>query len=299
MEPSSSVPGVARLHSERTSFSLKRSQGLLRRGRNETLRRGARSVWLDTCPFSKWAGNTCRHRRRGESPLHRLVEQGLGAWYDCIRQNIVKASRRLPKTSTVASVLAVLFGVFLGACSVRSGANPGEPGAVPSSDPTVKALAEFVGQVEEYARLHRSAALSLAPFQARRSATELWAREKLLADTIRARRPQAQEGDLFTAAVRPVLVGIVQRYLSSPEGAPSRDSIMSDNPVTETPLTPVVLAVNGSYEPAASFATMPATLLMRLPNLPEEVEYRFVGKHLLLRDTSANIILDYILDAAP
>jgi hypothetical protein len=75
--------------------------------------------------------------------------------------------------------------------------------------------------------------------------------------------------------------------------------MVSENPATETPLTPVVLTVNGSYEPAASFSTMPATLLMRLPSLPEEVEYRFVGKHLLLRDTSANIILDYILDAAP
>jgi hypothetical protein len=38
---------------------------------------------------------------------------------------------------------------------------------------------------------------------------------------------------------------------------------------------------------------------MRLPTLPEEVEYRFVGKHLLLWDTSANIILDYILDVMP
>jgi hypothetical protein len=44
---------------------------------------------------------------------------------------------------------------------------------------------------------------------------------------------------------------------------------------------------------------MPPTLLMMLPTLPEEVEYRFVGKHLLPRDTSANIILDYILDVMP
>jgi hypothetical protein len=64
-------------------------------------------------------------------------------------------------------------------------------------------------------------------------------------------------------------------------------------------MTPVVLAINGSYEPGASFATMPATLLMKLAALPEEVEYRFVGKHLLLRDTSANIVLDFILDVVP
>jgi hypothetical protein len=34
-------------------------------------------------------------------------------------------------------------------------------------------------------------------------------------------------------------------------------------------------------------------------DLPAEGEFRFVGKHLLLRDTSANIIVDYIRDVAP
>jgi hypothetical protein len=176
---------------------------------------------------------------------------------------------------------------------------PGEPVAVPASDPAVQALGEFVGQVNDYARLHRAAAQSLAPFEPGLTATELWAREKLLADTIRARRAHAQQGDLFTAAARPVLVEIVETYLNSPEGARARDTIVRENPVTETPMTPVVLAINGSYEPGASFATMPATLLMKLPALPEEVEYRFVGKHLLLRDASANIVLDFILDVVP
>jgi hypothetical protein len=227
-----------------------------------------------------------------------LVEQDVGRRYDCIRQKLVEAHRRPLKTSTVAAVLSLMLGVFLGACSVHSVRTPGEPAATPSSDPTARALAEFVGRVSEYARLHHSAALSLAPYQSRMNASDLWAREKLLADTIRARRPRAQQGDLFTAAVRPVLVEIVQSYMSSPEGARASDSMVSENPATETPLTPVVLTVNGSYEPAASFSTMPATLLMRLPTLPKEVEYRFVGKHLLLRDTSANIIVDYILDVA-
>jgi hypothetical protein len=28
--------------------------------------------------------------------------------------------------------------------------------------------------------------------------------------------------------------------------------------------------------------------------LPEEIEYRFVGKHLILRDARANLVIDYI-----
>jgi hypothetical protein len=108
----------------------------------------------------------------------------------------------------------------------------------------------------------------LPPFPAGLSATELWAQEKLLAETIRALRPRAQQGDLFTAAVRPVLVGIIQTYLSSPEGVPARDSIVSDNPVTQTPLTPVVLTVNGSYAHGASFSTMPPHALDEASNPP-------------------------------
>ena len=38
-------------------------------------------------------------------------------------------------------------------------------------------------------------------------------------------------------------------------------------------------------------------LLASLPPLPEEIEYRFVGKHLILRDAKANLIIDYIPNA--
>lgn len=44
---------------------------------------------------------------------------------------------------------------------------------------------------------------------------------------------------------------------------------------------------------------MPARLFLKLPTLPEEVEFRFVGKHLVLRDTTADLIADYILDVVP
>jgi hypothetical protein len=198
-----------------------------------------------------------------------------------------------------AAVVALIVGGLLSACSARSGSQAGSPAAVPSTDPTSKALAEFARQVDEYARLRRSAARSLAPFRRGLDATEVWAREERLADTIRALRARAQRGDLFTASVTPVLVEIVQGFLGSPEGAAARESIADANPVKETPQTPVVLAVNGTYAHGASLATMPSALLMRLPYLPAEVEFRFVGRHLVLRDRSADIILDYILDVAP
>ena len=209
------------------------------------------------------------------------------------------ANRLRTAVNPRAAVCALVVGGLLGACSVRARHRPGEVVAGPSADPTARALAEFAVQVDEYARLHRSAVRSVAPFRRGLSAAEVWARQERLADTIRARRPQARQGDLFTPAARLVIVEIVQGFLRSPEGASARERVARDNPATETPLTPVVLTVNGTYAHGASFSTLPPKLLMRLPSLPREVEFRFVGKHLLLRDTFADIILDHILDVAP
>ena len=39
-----------------------------------------------------------------------------------------------------------------------------------------------------------------------------------------------------------------------------------------------------------------AKLLLNLPTLPEPLEYRVVGQHLLLIDTSTDVIVDYALN---
>jgi hypothetical protein len=40
-------------------------------------------------------------------------------------------------------------------------------------------------------------------------------------------------------------------------------------------------------------------LLDALPRLPEGLEYRFMGNDLILRDTKANLIVDFINNAVP
>ena len=44
---------------------------------------------------------------------------------------------------------------------------------------------------------------------------------------------------------------------------------------------------------------MPPDLLEVLPALPVELEYRFVGEALILLDTVAHIVVDYIPDVLP
>jgi hypothetical protein len=62
---------------------------------------------------------------------------------------------------------------------------------------------------------------------------------------------------------------------------------------------PVVVAfkVNGPYPDKQPVATVPPNMLAALPPLPKDIEYRFIEKHLILRDAKANLIIDYMLNA--
>jgi hypothetical protein len=44
----------------------------------------------------------------------------------------------------------------------------------------------------------------------------------------------------------------------------------------------------------AQMATMPPALLKVLPTLPKALEYRILGRYLVLRDVDASLIIDYI-----
>ena len=57
------------------------------------------------------------------------------------------------------------------------------------------------------------------------------------------------------------------------------------------------LRVNESYPAGAPLPTVPPSLLLNLPPLPPEVEYRIVGTDLILHDVEANLIVDWIPDA--
>lgn len=61
----------------------------------------------------------------------------------------------------------------------------------------------------------------------------------------------------------------------------------------------VPLRVNYPYPESKELTQIPPTLLLKLPQLPKEVKYRYVGRHLLLVDTDNNLIIDYMLDALP
>jgi hypothetical protein len=63
-------------------------------------------------------------------------------------------------------------------------------------------------------------------------------------------------------------------------------AIMDDNPGE------LSNQINGDYPEGKPLSTVPPNILAALPRLPHDMEYRFLGRHLILLDTRASVILD-------
>jgi len=111
------------------------------------------------------------------------------------------------------------------------------------------------------------------------------------------RRPlygeDARRGDLFTPAGELAIRRILAEAFSGPDGGKFKSTIMDENPST------VKLTVNGRYPDDVPLSTMPPQVLARLPKLPEELEYRFIGARLILLDVHAHTAADYIENILP
>jgi hypothetical protein len=158
---------------------------------------------------------------------------------------------------------------------------------------------EFLEEVREYLEHRDKARVELPKLREQAEPEEVTAYAKQLADNIRNRRRGAKQGDVFT----PKLARGFKRvfaYELSRSGHDRKVVLTEGNPTgDEERITPPKVVVNGQYIPAAPLSTVPPTVLLALPTLPEEVEYRFVGRSLILRDAVANLIIDFIPNAVP
>ena len=122
---------------------------------------------------------------------------------------------------------------------------------------------------------------------------EIHAYRTNLEQALRIARAGAKRGDVFT----PDVADYIRRTLKNEFQGKDRKEIREV--IFETETQGVVLRVNYPYAQSAELSEMPATLLSKLPQLPKEVRYRFVGRNMLLVDRETNLIIDYMPDALP
>ena len=144
-------------------------------------------------------------------------------------------------------------------------------------------VAEFNRRVSDYAALRSRLEAGLPPLRVTTDADEIETFEHRLAELIDDVRG-SRRGQLFI----PTMEGQLKRMLDA-EADPATVAVIMDDGPGEFDID-----INETYSKKFAIATMPTKLLLLLPDLPKDLEYRFVGRHFILRDARANIIIDEI-----
>jgi hypothetical protein len=172
-------------------------------------------------------------------------------------------------------------------------ANPtGEDKPAPTQTVSTPTFADFSDRIDAYMKDRDKAESTVPELKETSDPVKVSGREKALADAIRAVRRDAKQGDVFSAAAEVEFRRIVGDDFKKRTGE-EQSAVLEEVPMKVPP------KVNDDYPTALPLATFPPSLLLNLPTLPDALEYRFLGRHLILRDLKANLIVDFVPDVVP
>jgi hypothetical protein len=153
-------------------------------------------------------------------------------------------------------------------------------------------LRHFQQKLNEYVQVHNRAAGRIGAVQSETS-------QQALAAAISARRHAARQGDIFLLEIQPLFRRLLAEQLKGPDSLPAQKAVVEGNPGHDEDSPPVAVRVNAPYPRGAARSTVPPSVLVTLPRLPDCLNYLFVGRNLILVDAIAQLIVDFIPGAAP
>ena len=155
--------------------------------------------------------------------------------------------------------------------------------------PDVSGMQRFEQRVDAYVALRQAVLTRISPPPVSADAGAIVAAVDAMANAIRAARPNAQIGDIFTAqsasAFRRRIDALTRNQGDLTDLLTEIDS--------EAPARPPQLMVNGRFDWRYG-APMPASLIEALPRLPGFLQYRFVDRDLVLVDVEAGLVVDIL-----
>jgi len=182
-----------------------------------------------------------------------------------------------------------------------------EKAAEQNANPDALVLADFQKRIDAYMAVHKDAVKDAPPLKETKNPGEIKTTQEAIGAKIRAARATAKQGDILTPEIQNKFRRLMYPVVTSPapQGTAGREvtkdikeELKENNEERkEEGGKPVVLKVNATYPPDTPLPTTPPQVLMNLPKLPEQLEYRLVGKNLIIRDVEANIIVDFVPNA--
>jgi hypothetical protein len=155
------------------------------------------------------------------------------------------------------------------------------------------AFAAFEARVKEYVSLRESIEAKMPKLPKNATPEQIESHKTAFQEAVRAARTSAKQGDLFV----PVLAAHIRAVIKSE--TPTRVKREVRETVQGSEVKAVPLRVNYPYPDTEELLEMPPTLLLRLPQLPKQVRYRYVGRNMLLVDRENGLIVDFMTDALP
>lgn len=197
---------------------------------------------------------------------------------------------RESRNEVKARLLYVLATIV--ALSIASGARCQTP--PPAPDLKSPGFQEFSDRVQKYVELHKSVEGTLPKLKSTKEPEIIEGHQKALTRKMKAARPHAKRGDIFTPAASEDFRKGLQTEFEG-HNAPHAEATMKQG----APLKAVHLRVNQIYPKAVPYTSVPPTLLQKLPRLPDEVAYRAVSSDLVLLDVKTNLVVDYLPGVIP
>jgi hypothetical protein len=153
----------------------------------------------------------------------------------------------------------------------------------------------FTDRVQAYIKMQKNLESSLSTLKPTKDAAQIVEHQHALARKIADARLNVHQGDIFTREVTELFRKIIRSEFRGPKGRLARRTIRQEDPSKVI----VRLHVNDVFPEGVPLTTMPPALLLKLPELPQELAYRFVGRDLTLIDIKARLTVDLIPNAIP
>jgi hypothetical protein len=154
-------------------------------------------------------------------------------------------------------------------------------------------VANFDRRVKDYLKQRGMAKKKVPPLSKESTPEQIDAYQKAFVTALQGMRAGTKPGYIFRPEFTQYVRTIIQTEF------PPRDKAEIKRTILEAETKGVPLKVNYPFPETKELTEIPATLLLKLPQLPKEVKFRFVGRHLLLVDSDNSLIVDYTLNALP
>ena len=164
----------------------------------------------------------------------------------------------------------------------------------PQDNEEARDFKTFLDRVQAYVKMQKKFEASLPTLKPTKNPAQIVEHQHALASNIAAARRDAHQGDIFTHEASERFRKIIHQAFEGPEGHRLRRTIQQD-----TPFKVVTMHVNDVFPDDIPLTTTPPTLMLKLPELPPELAYRFVGRDLALKDIKAGLVVDVIPNAIP